>query len=223
MHRHPHHRFLHPISRVGRHIEFARKSKILRIVGRKLHLDTLCPLHIGGVGQKVAVKTNGIGRGKRRDELILQQSHVVLVEVHLGEGIFEHGVDRVARVDEFVDAVRALPQHDMLGGVVTLAVDLLRHGFVHRERQDEFSGFGRPLHVIFQERHPFELSFLKNTRRHVAQRKVELVVLHHRIIVVLPQVAILFGRNHLFHQFYGRIVLARILLLTPHHFGFGYS
>ena len=221
MHRHPHHHFLHPISRVGRHIEFARKSKILRIVGRKLHLDALCPLHIGGVGQKIAVKTNGIGRGKRRDELILQQSHVVLVEVHLRKGIFEHGVDCIARIDEFVDALGTLPHHNLLGRIVTLAVDLLRHGFVHRERQDEFSGFGRPLHVIFQERHPFELSFLKNTRRHIAQCKIKFVVLHHRIIVVLPQIAVLFGCNHLFHQFDGRIVLARILLLTSHHLGFG--
>ena len=133
VHWYAHFHALHPIGAVGQHIEFAGEAEVLRIVGRELNFDTAIAVDHGGIGEEKAVERDAVGRGKWGDELILEQTDVVVVEIHVGKHIFHHRIEHIARVDQIVDALAALTDHNVLARLVAFAPQLLRHGFIDGE------------------------------------------------------------------------------------------
>ena len=203
---------------VGHDIEGPREAEIARVVRAKGHLDALVAINIGGVFDEVAIKCDGSVRGYGTQELRLDKTDVVFVDIHLGKDILEHRSQDIARVDELIHARRALSFDDALFLVLLLAVNLLRHCLIHRERKDEFTCFGRGFHVFLQERHSLKGAFFKDFWGDIAQCKGEFVVLLYTVVVALAEIASLFGGNHLFHQDDRRVVLTRILFaLSLYH------
>lgn len=155
--------------------------------------------------------------------MVLEQTNVVLVDIDLGKGVLEQGVDHLARTEEVADAIGALAENDILFGIVALAVDLLRDGLIDRQGEYQLSRFGGFLHVLLEEGHTFELAFFKDAGRDVGEGKAKFVVLLDRIIVALLEIAHLLGSDDLLHQFHGGIVFARILGLLRHDLCFPQS
>ena len=218
--RNTHVHLLHAVSTVVHDVNATRKPKVLRVVRRKVHTDaTVRVVHHQRVDDKVAIKANGVSRRDRAAERVLQQSHILLVNVHIRKAILQHTRQNVACVEQFVDTIAPLSRHDALFRFRVFAVNQLRHRFVHRNRQNQFSRFVAHLHMFFQERQPFEFTLLENLVGYFVKGQRHFGVFVNAIVVVLFfQVAFLFGRNHLFHQFHGRVVFARVFFLfTRHH------
>ena len=74
-------------------------------------------------------------------------------------------------------------------------------------------GFIAHLDMVFQERETLQETFLKRFLVDVAEGQYRLVVFFVGVVVVFAQVTLFFRLDHFFHQFHGRIVLARILFL----------
>ena len=122
---------VHTVGGVGHDIQMARETEVLRIVGRKGYINTAATVDIEGVGQEVAVEPDGIVCRERTDEGVLQEAHLVIVDIHGGEAVLKHRVQDVARSKNVVDAVGALTQNDVLLGVRRLAVYLAYHTLVY--------------------------------------------------------------------------------------------
>ena len=66
-------------------------------------MDTAILLDLQGVLDIVTVERDGIlADGRREGEL--QQSDLILVEIHVGEHVLHHDVEDVARLEQVVDA-----------------------------------------------------------------------------------------------------------------------
>ncbi len=94
--------------------------------------------------------------------------------------------------------------------LVAFAPQLLRHRLVDGEGQDQFARFGRNLHMVFEEGHPFELSVLEHPRCDVTHGEIQFAVLLQRIVVVEFEVTAFLGGNDLAHKFHCGVVFARI-------------
>ena len=127
---------------VGVDVERTGEAEVARIVRAERHLDAFGTGHVGGVFDEVAVESYGTLAGDGAEKLRLHEADVVLVDIDFGEDVLQHRGEDVARVDEFIHARCALALHDGLLLVFVLAIDFLRHRFVHRKGEDEFAGFG---------------------------------------------------------------------------------
>ena len=92
--------------------------------------------HVGSVGDVVAVEGNGIA-AYRTGEGILEQSHVVVIDIHIGKALDQDLIDNVARLEQVVHAGRVLSLDDGLLGMRVLAIELLSDLFLDRQRQDK--------------------------------------------------------------------------------------
>ena len=94
------------VSAIGHDVKTARKPEVLRIVRGKVHLyAALFAVYHQRVYYKVAVKRYGRSRRYRTGKGVLQQAHLVIVDVYIGKAVLQHGVDNVTRVEQVVDAV----------------------------------------------------------------------------------------------------------------------
>ena len=152
----------HTPRRVGPHKERSRETKVLGIVGSEVELVALVVAHHQGVDDEIAVEADGIGRADGTSEGVLEQAHLVLIDVHIGEAVLEHGGDNFARVDKVVEALAALGLEDglLLPGVA--AVECLGDFLIHSDRKDELARFGAHLHMVLEERHALELVVLEH-------------------------------------------------------------
>ena len=138
-----------------------------------------------------------MSRRDRAAERVLQQSHILLVNVHIREAILQHTRQDVARVEQFVDTIAPLSRHDALFRFRVFAVNQLRHRFVHRNRQNQFSRFVAHLHMFFQERQPFEFTLLEHLVSHLVKGQRHFRVFIDAVVGVLfARVFFLFTRHH---------------------------
>lgn len=157
----------------------------------------------------------------RRCELILQQAHVVVVDVHVGEHLAQHSVENLAGLQHVVHALRALTLDDVLLHLRVFAVDMLRNRLVNAHRQDEFAVVWRGLNLVFHVGTLLEeLARVEIGRLYVVQRERNLLVLVVLIVVVVLEMAALLRGDDTLHELHRRIVLARIVFafLLDDHF-----
>ena len=156
----------------------------MRVVGRKVHPDAFGTIYIGGVFKIIAVETDGRARGDGTGEGILQQAHLIFINIHVGETILKHRGENIAGVEEIVDAVAALAQNYRLVSMGRLAIDFARHVLVYGDGQNEFARLVTGFDVLFKEGHFLELAFFKNLVGHVVERKGELGIFVNAVVVV---------------------------------------
>ena len=204
---------------IGQDVERTREAKVARIVGAERNLDAALSIDHSGVFDEVAVEGDGAVGGHGTEELCLKKTDVVLVDVYFREHVLEHRSQNVARVDDFVHARGALALDDGLGFTQRFAINLLRHGFVYRNGENELARFFGSLDVVFEKRHFLDAPLLEKLWSDVAQRKSELVVLLIAVEIAVAQVAGFFCRDDFFHQDHGGIVFARIFRAFGAHHG----
>ena len=205
------------VGAVGNDEEAARETEVLRIVGREVHADAARGVDVERVDDEISVERYARLRGDGADEGILQQAHLVFVYVDIGEAVFEHRVEDFARVDQFVDAFRALADYDALFRARLAAEYLPRDTFVDRHGQDKLACLVADFHVVFQEGKTLELAVLEYLFRHLVEGEGGFGVLVDAEIVVVVEVVAFLGGDHLLHQFHGGVVLARVFRFLGFH------
>ena len=205
---------------VGDDEELAAESEVLLVVGNELQVVAEVAVDVDGVLDVEAVEGDGIladGRG----EGVLQQSHLVVVDVDIGEDVLHGDVEDVASLNEVIDAGGVDTAYDVLLVVRVAAVDVLADGFVDGDGQDELVVVGARLHLVEQ---PLALAdeaavdeFVGADVVHGQGNFLILVVL---IVVVVLQVGLLLRGDDAAHELHGGVVLARVLaaLLVDHDF-----
>lgn len=210
---------VHTVGRVCHDIQMTRETEVLRIVGRKGHIDAAAPINIEGVHQEVAVKTDGVVRRERTDEGVLQEAHLVVVDVYRRKAVLQHRVEDVARSKNVVDAVGALTQNDAFLRVCRFAVNLAHHAFIYGDGQDALSRVVTGLHVVEQEGVFLRPLPFRHVVGDVVDREHEFVVLLQTVEVVRLECPQVFPLNHLLHELYGGVVLTAVPLFLPHDGG----
>ncbi len=147
-----------------------------------------------------------------RDEGILQQSDVVLIQVDVSEDILQDGVDDVARLEQVVDTFGGLSHDDSLLRTGITAIDFLRHRLIDADREYHLARLGADLYLFHQPGVFLEGASLELFGFQVVQGERNLLVLVILVVVVQRQVSLLLGCHHTTHQFHGRIVLTAVLL-----------
>ena len=208
------------VGAVHHDVEAAHETEILRVVRCQCHFETTVAAYHHGVTEKVAVETYGIARTDRTDEGKAQQAHIVLVDVHVCECIFEHGIEDIARCKQLVQPRSPFTGHNVFFRQGILAIDVTRNVFLKCHGQDELSSFLARFHMVFQKRHALETAFLKHLFSKFVNGKRQFLVFVVAEVIVLTQVVVLLGGNDLTHELHGRVFLAAVLLALAFHRGF---
>ena len=164
-----HRTFLHRIRRVGQYVKMPRETEVLRVIGDEGEMEALVLVHKCGVHNVKLIKRDGITGRNRTDERILQQTDIIVVNIHIRKDILQHRAQHISRCKQLVHTRRA---HSFDKGLLTLGmftVNFLRSGLVHRNREDEFIGFLTKFDLVFQERHLFIHAFFQHLGGHIIQ------------------------------------------------------
>ena len=179
-------------------------------------------LLVGGIEDDmvagVAVHTDGIldveveeadGRAPQgRGEGVLEQADVVVVDVHILKDLLEHGVDHVARLEDFVHTRGARGLHDVEVAVRLLSVEMLGDLLVDGDGKDELGRVDRrPLQVVEEP----GLALLVDGVDLVL-RECYLLVFAAAVVGVVLQVRHLLLCDDTPHELHGRVVLAAVAL-----------
>ena len=116
--------FLYVQAAVGKHIELASESEVLAVGWDKLQMVAQVSFHIHRIFDVVMVEADGCS-ADRRWEGILQQAHVIIVDVHIGEHLFQGGVENLSGLDYLSDSIALLTLDDVLFGLRIFAVNML--------------------------------------------------------------------------------------------------
>ena len=186
------------------------ESEILWVVGEEIHQYTAVLSDIRGVCEIEMIEGDGILADRRR-ERILQQAHLIIIDIDIGEHILHGGVQDITRLEEVIDTVGGLSLYDTLLIMRVFTVELLRDGLIHTDRKDQFVVILTHLHLIDEP-----LMFLKHATLQVIGLDVvktqgDLLVVVILVEIVILQVGPFLGGDHLTHELHGRVVLTAVL------------
>ena len=184
---------------------------VVLVVGHEAQVEARVAPHHERVFDVVAVEADGIVADGRRKR-VSEQTYLVIVNVHVGEGILERAAEDVARFKEIVDAVGVLTHDDVAVGRRILPVDLARHGLRHVQRQDELAVLRAQLHLVHQPLALAEQLAREVFGRDVVQSERQFLVFVVLVEVVVLQFGALLGGNDAPHELHGRVVLARVAM-----------
>ena len=192
----------------------------MSVVWGELQVVTQVFTHIYSIFNVITVKADGtVTNGASK--VVAQQSHIVVVDVHVCKHIFEHDVHDVARLNQLINAGAALSFYNVAFGLGLLAIYVLGNGFVYRHGQNKLVVI-RAMFNLVEHPTPFADKATVYLRwRDVVHGQRYLLILGVLKEVVVFQSRAFLGRNHPSHQLDSRIILARILapFLPYHHFG----
>ena len=137
---------------------------------------------------------------------MLQQSHIIRIDIHVGEAVLNHVRQNVTRAEEVVKSCVLRSKDDALLRLWRLAEDFATDGFINGDGQNEATGLIAYFNMLFQERKTLELSFLKDFLSHVVESEEHLGVFVNGIEFMVFQVIVALGCNHFFHELHRRIV-----------------
>ena len=201
---------LHVERGVGKDEKFASETEILLVVGDELKVIAEVAIDENGVFDVEAVERDGVFADGRH-ELVVKQSDLVVVDVDVGEKILQNGVEDVARLDEVVDARRIDAAHDFNLVLRVASIEVFRHGFIDRQRQNQFAVVRAGLDLVEQ---PFPFADRPLVEQFewvdVVHRKGDFLVAVVLVEIVVFQVGALLRGDDAAHQFDGGIVFPRI-------------
>ena len=201
----------HMERRVLQDVQVASETHVLLVVGQEVEMDARVTLNGERILDVVAIETDTF-IADRRDEGILQQADMVLIEVDVREDILQDGIDDVTSLEQMVDPLGGLSHDDGLLRARVTTIDLLRHRLVDTDRKNHLARLGADLHLFHQPGVLLERPRLELFGFQVVQGECNLLVLVILIVVVERQVGLLLRSHHPTHQFHSRIVLTAVLL-----------
>ena len=202
---------------VSHHIQFAPESEILCIGGDKLQMIAKVAVHIDRILYIIMVEGDTCSADGRR-EGVLQEPHIIIVDIHIGEHLLQGGVKNLASLYHLSDTVALLSLDDIFLALGILAVNVLRHGLIDTDGKSQFVIIRRCLHLVEEILALLEELALQLFRLQVVERQGNLLILVILIEGIVGQVCLLLGGDDAAHQFHGGVVLA--LILAPvglHH------
>ena len=116
---------------------------------------------------------------------VLQQAYLVVVNVDVGEEVFQRACQDVARLEELLYALRAFAFHDVFLCLGALAVYPPGHRLAHRDRQYQLVGHQARLNLVECARYLAKQAMLKVARHHLVGGKSELLVLAVLIVIAM--------------------------------------
>ena len=127
--------------RVLQDVQVAPETHVLLVVGQEVEVDARVTLDGECILDVVAIETDTLV-ADRRDEGILQQADMVLIEVDVREDILQDGIDDVTRLEQMVDTLGGLSHDDGLLRAGVTTIDLLRHRLVDTDRKNHLARLG---------------------------------------------------------------------------------
>ena len=67
---------------------------------------------------------------------MLQHTHLIVVDIHIGEDILRQNAHNIARLEKVAQSYRLLPLDDVLLVMGRATIDFSSHGLVHTGWQD---------------------------------------------------------------------------------------
>ena len=187
---------------VFQNIQSPRNPSPAWLLGKIPDDSTGRAVHVDRIHNVIAVKRYGIFADRAR-ERILQQAHLVIIDIHVGEDILQCDVQNVARLYQLVDTC----------GVLTCNNIPFRFGILLRKMccvTVSSTEIGRISLLLWTNLHLVQQPFLladKTTvqlvRRDVIHRQRQFLIFIELVIVVVLQVGALLRRNHTPHQLHG--------------------
>ena len=98
---------------------------------------TAIALKLHRVLNKIMVERNGRFT-YRTWERILHQTHIIIIDVHILEHLLKHGVEHLTSLEDLIDTAATLTEQYGLFFLRIFAILEARHGFIHRDWEDEF-------------------------------------------------------------------------------------
>ena len=148
------------------------------------------------------------------NEIVLKKNHFILVYINVLEVVLELGLYKLACRNYVQKTFCMVSVYDALGLAVALAIQFGSILFLDGDGHYGLACLGEYLCIIYQERLSLEvLVVFKCFRSKFVQGKHGACILLEGDIIVRAHVTELLCRHHLFHKFYGRIVLAAVFLL----------
>ena len=141
--------FLYMQGAVGKHIEFSTESKILTVGWNKLQMIAEIALYINRILYIIMVEGNGCSADRRR-ERILQEAHIIIVDIDIGKYILENGIDDFTRLNHLSDTIALLTLDNIFLALWILAVDVLGNRLVDLHRQGQLIIIRRFLYLVQQ-------------------------------------------------------------------------
>ena len=199
-------------------IQLSTESEILLVVGNELEVVTKVTPHIHRILdiepiERYGILADGTGKG------VLQQSYLVVIDVHIGEDILQCHVEDVACLQEMVNARGILPLDDFLLTLGFLAVDVLGDCLIHGDGQDQFVVVRTEFHLVEQPLALANKATIDVHRVDVVDGEGDFLVFVKLVEVMVFQVGTFLGGNDPSHQLHGRIVLSAVFaaFLFHHH------
>ena len=199
--------FADGIGRVLDHVEVAGEAKVLRILRDECQVDTLLLIHHEGIHQIVFVERDG-PFADGADKTTLQQTDIVVVDIHVGKDIVQDGAQHITRTEKLLDTRGVHTFDDGLFAFGILAIDGFRSRLFDGDGENGLVGFGRDFHLILEEGELLVDAFLHLVRSDIVDGHLHLLVLLVLIVVVLLQLQCPLAGNHLLHELHSWIVLA---------------
>ena len=176
-----------------------------------------------GVFDKEAIEAHG-SAADGAGEGVLQQPHVVLIDVNILKDLLQCCVDHLTRGQQLVDAGVLLAMYDVLLRVWVFAENMLCYGLADRERHDYLACVWTDFRVC----PPVELRTLRGVHVRgvhgraavVVQGEGNLLIACVLVEVVILQLCALAGSHHALHQLHGGVVLSGIVLAFCFHHDF---
>ena len=116
------------------HIQLSTETKVLLIGRHKLQTNAGILVHIDRV-VNVEMIERDCRRSDRTWKLLLQEAHLIVVNINVAEHILYHRVQSLARLDELTDTLGGLPHYDVLLTLRCFTIDMLYQRLVYRYRK----------------------------------------------------------------------------------------
>ena len=141
--------FLYMQGAVSKHIELSTESEVLTVGRNKLQMIAEIALYINRILYIIMVERNGCPTDRRR-ERILQEAHIIIINIDIGKYILQDCVDDFTRLNHLTDTIALLTLDNIFLALWILAVDMLRNRLVDLHRQGQLIIIRRFLHLVQQ-------------------------------------------------------------------------
>ena len=196
-------------ARICQDIEVATKTEVLLVVWQEVQMEALVVADHQRVFDVIAIERDG-ATTDRRGEGILQHTDLIVVDVHIGKDILQHRGEDITRLHKIVDTRRVHTLDNDLLVVRLLAVNLLRDGLIDRYRQNELVVVRTSLHLVDQPLLLLIFRTIQDGWSNLIDSEGQFLIFVILIVVVVVEISLLLGSNHLLHHLDSRVILTTI-------------
>ena len=92
----------HLIGRIFQNVQITTESEVLLVVRQKVDMDARVTVHLHGILYIITIERYGTA-GNGRRERMLQDTHLIIIDVDIGKDILRHRVQYITGLEEIID------------------------------------------------------------------------------------------------------------------------